>query len=63
MDPETGIADRNEPGSTLRQYRVIDAGSSSACLGMMVTPLGESEIRVGDYMEVVETGEHHFLKE
>ena len=61
VDPETGIADRNEPGTTLRKYRIIDEGSKSACLGMMVTPLEEGEVRVGDYVEVVETGEHRFI--
>ncbi|KAF2824293.1 hypothetical protein CC86DRAFT_53358 [Ophiobolus disseminans] len=63
VDPETGVADRNEPGTTLRSYRVIDEGSNSACLGMMITPLGEGEVSVGDYVEVTESGEHHFLKE
>jgi len=61
VDPETGIADRNEPYTTLKKYRVIDEGSKSACLGMMVTPLGMGECRVGDYVEVLETGEHRFI--
>ncbi|KAF2035224.1 hypothetical protein EK21DRAFT_107350 [Setomelanomma holmii] len=61
VDLETGEADKNEPSTTLRKYRVIDEGSKSACLGMMVTPLSEGEIRVGDYVEVLETGKHFFL--
>ena len=61
VDPETGEADRNEPSTTLRKYRIIDDGSKSACLGMMVTPLGEGEVRVGDYVEVLETGKHFFI--
>jgi uncharacterized protein YcbX len=62
VDPETGIADRNEPGTTMRKYRVIDEGSQSACLGMQVTPLTQEEIKVGDEVEVLERGEHFFLK-
>lgn len=62
VDPETGIADRNEPGTTMRKYRVIDSGSQSPCLGMQVTPLTEGEIKVGDEVELLEIGEHFFLK-
>jgi uncharacterized protein YcbX len=61
VDPETGIADRNEPGTTMRKYRVVDEGSKSACLGMMVTPLGDGEVRVGDDVEVLETGVHRVV--
>jgi uncharacterized protein YcbX len=61
VDPETGEADRNEPLSTLRSYRIIDEGSKNPCLGMMVTPLGDGVVRVGDYVEVVDTGKHFFI--
>lgn len=47
--------------TTLRKYRVIDEGSKSACLGMQLTPLGEGEVKVGDKIEVLETGKHFFL--
>ncbi|OAL03402.1 hypothetical protein IQ06DRAFT_291202 [Phaeosphaeriaceae sp. SRC1lsM3a] len=60
VDPETGIADQNEPLSTLRKYRIIDEGSKSACLGMQCVPLGDCDVRVGDYVEVLETGKHFF---
>ncbi|PVI04470.1 MOSC-domain-containing protein [Periconia macrospinosa] len=63
VDPETGTADRNEPGTTLLKYRVIDGGSKSACLGMQVTPIGEGEIQVGDTVKVQERGEHFFLSQ
>lgn len=63
VDPETGVADRNEPSTTLRKYRVVDEGSNSACLGMSVTPLGAGVVKVGDYVEVIETGQHRYLKE
>jgi len=62
VDPETGVADRNEPGTTLRKYRVIDEGSPSACLGMQVTPLTYGRVKVGDDVEVLRRGEHFFLK-
>ncbi|KAF2748614.1 hypothetical protein M011DRAFT_440950 [Sporormia fimetaria CBS 119925] len=62
VDPDTGVADRNEPGTTMRKYRVIDKGSQSACLGMQVTPLTLKEIKVGDEVEVLERGEHYYLK-
>jgi uncharacterized protein YcbX len=61
VDPKTGEADRNEPLTTLRGYRIIDEGSKSACLGMMVTPLGDGDIEVGDHIELLETGDHFFL--
>ncbi|EDU44233.1 MOSC domain containing protein [Pyrenophora tritici-repentis] len=61
VDPKTAVADRNEPLTTLRNYRVIDAGSKNACLGMQVTPLEEGSVAVGDQIEVLETGEHLFI--
>jgi uncharacterized protein YcbX len=61
VDPETGIADRNEPSTTMRKYRVIDKGSKNAVLGMQVTPLEEGEVKVGDTIEVLERGEHMFI--
>lgn len=63
VDPETGVADRNEPNTTLRSYRVVDEGSKSACLGMMITPLSEGKVSVGDFVEVTETGEHRRVKD
>lgn len=57
----TGIADRNEPGTTMRKYRVIDKGSNAACLGMQVTPLEEGLLSVGEEVELLETGEHFFI--
>lgn len=62
VDYETGISNRNEPSTTLLKYRVIDGGSKSACLGLQVTPLQESEVKVGDPIEVLERGEHFVLK-
>ncbi|KAF1913177.1 hypothetical protein BDU57DRAFT_504091 [Ampelomyces quisqualis] len=61
VDPETGIADPNEPLSTLRKYRIIDEGNKNPCLGMQVTPLADGLVSVGDYVEVVATGKHLWL--
>jgi uncharacterized protein YcbX len=41
-------------------YRVIDAGSKKACLGMQITPLADGHVKVGDVVDVLETGEHFF---
>jgi uncharacterized protein YcbX len=62
VDPETGNADRNQPSTTMLKYRVIDEGSKAACLGMMMTPLGDGEVRVGDEVKVLEKGKHFFVK-
>ena len=61
----TGVRDKTEPFQTLRSYRAIDPGAGkSACLGMQMVPvLEESTIRVGDPIEVLETGEHYYLKQ
>lgn len=61
VDPETGVADINEPLTTMRKYRVIDEGSKNAVLGMQVTPLEAGEVKVGDTIELLETGSHYFL--
>jgi uncharacterized protein YcbX len=46
----------------MRKYRIIDKGSKAACLGMQVTPLDEGILTVGDKIEVLATGEHHFIE-
>jgi uncharacterized protein YcbX len=45
----------------MRKYRVIDEGSKNAVLGMQVTPLKDGDVKVGDTVEVLETGSHYFL--
>ncbi|KAJ4335132.1 hypothetical protein N0V95_008986 [Ascochyta clinopodiicola] len=61
VDPATGVADSNEPMSTMRKYRVIDEGSKNAVLGMQVTPLEVGDVKIGDTIDVLETGSHFFL--
>ena len=59
----TGIPHKSEPDTTLRSYRKIDPGVNAACLGMMLVPAEEhSVIKVGDPIELLETGEHFYLK-
>jgi uncharacterized protein YcbX len=60
VDQETAVADKSEPLTTLRNYRIIDEGSKNACLGMQVTPLDVGRVAVGDRIEVLETGKHQF---
>lgn len=64
VDPKTGVKDNNEPRRAMDEYRKIDAGCpNEPCLGMQLTPvLPEGEIKVGDDIEVLETGEHFYLK-
>lgn len=61
----TGVRDKTEPFQTLRSYRAIDPGAGkNACLGMQMVPaLEEGTIKVGDLIEVLETGEHFYQKQ
>jgi len=60
----TGIANDAEPDKTLRSFRCIDGGAPKvACLGMMLVPVDQNcVIKVGDAIELLETGEHFYLK-
>ena len=64
-DQITGVKHRDEPDKTLKKFRCIDEGAVGlACLGMQMVPaLQESKIKVGDVIEVLETGKHHYLKQ
>lgn len=65
VDPVTGVKDALEPDKTMRSFRTIDLGApNKACLGMQMVPASEEgEICVGDSIEVLQRGEHFFLKE
>ena len=65
VDPITGLKDAVEPDKMMRSFRTIDAGApNKACLGMQMVPASEeSEISVGDTIEVLKRGEHFLLKE
>lgn len=61
-----------EPDKTLRTHREVDAGARhKGCLGMQLTPLFastqrpedmETWLETGMSIEVLERGEHFFLK-
>ncbi|KAL8935773.1 MAG: hypothetical protein Q9211_004523 [Gyalolechia sp. 1 TL-2023] len=63
-DQFTGKKHRSEPSKTIRSYRDIDpgAGPGKACLGMQMVPAAERGIiKVGDKIEILETGEHCYI--
>lgn len=64
VNQTTGVKDKVEPYKTLRGFRAIDPGASpNACLGMQLVPtLQECTMRVGDRIEVLEVGDHYYLK-
>ena len=64
--PETGEKHAHEPDRTLRSFRCVDEGAGSiACLGMQMVPdLGRcGDVVVGDEVEVLERGEHWYIKQ
>ena len=65
VDPTTGEKHPSEPNRTLKSFRCIDEGDiKNACLGMQMVPATqESEIQVGDTIEVLEFGEHYYIKQ
>ncbi|SMQ50220.1 unnamed protein product [Zymoseptoria tritici ST99CH_1A5] len=64
VDPETGLRDREEPFMTLERKRQVDDGAKPhAVLGLSMIPLFERGwLRVGEKVEVLETGEHVYEK-
>lgn len=64
-DQATGEKHAQEPYKTLSTYRRIDEGAAkNHCLGMQMVPAVEQGvISVGDEIEVLETGEHFYLKQ
>jgi len=53
-----------QPLKVLKTYRAIDEGAKGQpCLGMQMVPAreDETEIRVGDEIQVLESGEHRWL--
>ena len=65
VDSETGFKHKEQPYKTLVSQRQIDEGAPGlGCLGMQMVPvLQESEVKVGDSIEVLETGEHLYIKQ
>ena len=65
VDLETGVRDRNQPYTTLVKKREIDQGAKGlGCLGMQMVPVEqEGRVKVGDWIEVLERGEHEYIKQ
>ncbi|KAL8737688.1 MAG: hypothetical protein Q9181_001448 [Wetmoreana brouardii] len=66
IDQSTGVRHRTEPMKTMKSYRNIDegAGPGMACLGMQMVPAAEHGIiKVGDEIQVLETGPHFYIKQ
>lgn len=64
VDYDTGVRHPHEPDRTLKTYRRIDLGAKQyACLGMQLVPAKrEFTVRVGDSVDVLEMGEHYYIK-
>ncbi|KAL9016162.1 MAG: hypothetical protein Q9185_006471 [Variospora sp. 1 TL-2023] len=63
-DQMTGKKHLSQPSKTIRAYRDIDegAGPGKACFGMQMVPASEQGIiRLGDEIELLETGEHRYI--
>ena len=65
VDPETGLKHPSEPDKTLKSFRCIDEGDPlNACLGLQLVPvLQAGSVRVGDKIEVLERGQHRYIKQ
>ncbi|KAL8902600.1 MAG: hypothetical protein Q9207_004546 [Kuettlingeria erythrocarpa] len=66
MNQLSGKKHLKEPSKTIRSYRNIDegAGPGMACFGMQMVPAAERAIiRVGDDIEILETGEHRYIRQ
>ena len=65
VDPSTGERHPSEPNRTLKSFRRIDEGDSkNACIGMQMVPAGQaSQIKVGDVLEVLEIGDHYYIRQ
>ena len=66
VDPDTAERHPVEPDKTLKSFRCIDDGDPlNACLGLQLVPAESStfQLRVGDEIEVLERGAHHYLKQ
>ncbi|MCJ1485492.1 hypothetical protein MMC06_005666 [Schaereria dolodes] len=63
VDQVTGDRHPSEPDRTLRSFRCIDEGAGkNACLGMMMVPVTENgNVRIGDRVKVLETGDHLYI--
>lgn len=66
VDPDTAVRHPEEPDKTLKSFRCIDAADDqNACLGLQLVPAKHETctVRVGDRIEVLERGEHFYIKQ
>lgn len=66
IDQRTGDRHGSQPSKLMKSYRNIDpgAGLNKACMGMQMVPATERGIiKVGDEIEVLETGVHHYISQ
>lgn len=73
VDQDSGYRHPVEPDRSLRKLRDVDQGAKMmGCLGMQLTPLFdkpdspeelESWVQVGETVEVMERGEHLYIKQ
>ncbi len=66
VDPDSSERHPVEPDKTLKSFRCIDDGDPhNACLGLMLVPVKERgvTVKVGQAVEVLERGEHHYIKQ
>ncbi|EXJ90212.1 hypothetical protein A1O1_03311 [Capronia coronata CBS 617.96] len=66
VDPDTAERHAVEPDRTLKSFRCIDDGDPrNACLGLQLVPAESDvfQIQAGDEIQVMERGEHHYIKQ
>jgi MOSC domain len=66
VDPDSSERQPVEPDKTPKSFRCIDDGDpKNACLGLMLVPVKEKDVtlKVGQGIEVLELGEHHYIRQ
>ncbi|KAK5044713.1 hypothetical protein LTR84_010487 [Exophiala bonariae] len=66
VDPDTAERHPVEPDKILKSFRCIDDGDPlNACLGLQLVPAESQtfQLKIGDEIEVLERGPHHYIKQ
>lgn len=66
VDPDTAERHPVEPDKILKSFRCIDDGDPlNACLGLQLVPAESQtfQLTIGDEIEVLERGQHHYIKQ
>ncbi|KAI4213623.1 MAG: hypothetical protein LQ351_003847 [Letrouitia transgressa] len=63
VNQDTGVKHEKEPRNTMLAFRKVDPGAKKLpCMGMQMVPvMRDGIVRVGDDIEVLETGEHYYI--